>query len=137
MNLELLIRFAALGHLIILIAGLLAPFALDWKTALAPLHPFLRQLFWTYGAFILLTNSAFAILGWAFAADMAAGTGAARGLAAFIAVYWLARLLIQFLVFKPGDFLASPWKRIGYHALTPLFAFFVLTFGAAAAGIRF
>ena len=137
MILELLIRLAALGHFIILIAGLLTPVALDWKAALAPLHPFLRQLFWTYGAFILMTNAAFAILSWTFAADMAGGSSVARGLAAFIAAYWLARLLIQFLVFEPKDFLTSTWRRLGYHALTPLFAFFFITFGAAAIGLRF
>src|SRR4029079_16580481 len=37
----------------ILIASALTPLILNWRTNLATLHPFLRKLFWVYGAFIV------------------------------------------------------------------------------------
>lgn len=121
MNLEILLILAGLGHFGILIASALTPRALDWKTHLAPLHPFLRTLFWVYGAFIVLTIAGMGTLTLLHVHAMAVGEPVARSLAAFIAIFWTARLGVQFFVFDATEFLTTRWRRFGYHVLTLAF----------------
>ena len=56
----------------------------------------------------------------------------ARSLCAFIAIFWAARLGIQFFLFDIKPFVASRFLRLGYHALTVVFAYFVFTYALAA-----
>lgn len=121
LNLEILLTLAGLGHFGILIASALTPKALDWKANLAPLHPFLRTMFWVYGIFIALTIAGMGTLTLLHGHAMAAGQPVARSLAAFIAIFWAGRLGVQFFVFDATDFLTTRWRRIGYHVLTLAF----------------
>jgi hypothetical protein len=127
-----LLQIAAAMQLGILIASALTPKALDWRGNLAGLHPFLRRLFWVYGCFIVLTIIAFALLTFRHAGAMAGGEPVARSLCTFIAVFWAARLLVQFFIFDARPFLTNSFLRLGYHALTIAFAFLVLIYGKAA-----
>jgi hypothetical protein len=130
--LELLLRLAGLTQFAILSASALTPHVLDWRTNLAPLHPFLRRLFWTYGAFIVLVIVSFGTLTLLDARAMAAGEPVARSLAAFIGVFWLARLLVQLFVFDCRVFLTTPLLKVGYHTLTLAFISLALIYGWAA-----
>jgi hypothetical protein len=121
MNLETLLILAGLGHFGILVASFMVPKALNWKTNLASLPPFLRSLFWVYGAFIVLTIAGLGTLTLLHAKAMATGEPVARSLAAFIAVFWSARLFVQFFIFDAGAFLTSTVRKIGYHTLTLAF----------------
>jgi hypothetical protein len=121
LNLETFLTLAGLGHFGILIASALTPWALDWKTNLAPLNPFLRTLFWVYGVFIALTIAGMGTLTLLNVRAMAAGDQVARSLAAFITVFWSARLGVQFFVFDATEFLTTRWRRLGYHILTLAF----------------
>jgi hypothetical protein len=132
MKLENLLRFAGALHFCVLTASGLVPFKLQWRASLAPLHPFLRRLFWVYGAFIVLCIASFGILTLAHARAMAAGDAVARSLAAFIAVFWLLRLGVQFFVFDPRPFLTNRFYKLGYLALTVVFTYFALVYGWAA-----
>lgn len=132
MKAELLIQLAGLLHFAILIASALTPRALDWRGNLAVLHPFLRRLFWVYGCFIVLVIVAFGTLTVAFSSRLVAGDPLARALAAFVAVFWLARLGVQLFVFDARPFLTTWIYKCGYHALTVVFALLVLVFGWAA-----
>ena len=132
MNLEPLLIAAGLGHFGILIASFLVPHALDWKKQLAPLPPFLRTLFWVYGAFIVLTIGSLGALTLLHAREMAAGDSVARSLAAFIAIFWSVRLAVQFFVFDATEFLTTRWRKVGYHMLTLAFVALVSVYLAAA-----
>jgi hypothetical protein len=127
-----LLQIAAALQLSVLIASALVPRTLDWRASLAGLHSFLQRLFWVYGGFIVLTIIAFAALTFRHASAMAAGEPVARSLCAFIAVFWAARLLVQFFVFDARPFLTNSFLRLGYHALTIAFAFLVFVYGKAA-----
>ena len=129
---KLLLQFAAALQLLILIASALTPRVLDWRTNLAALHPFLRKLFWVYGAFIVMVIIAFATLTFLHADAMAAQEPVARSLCVFIAIFWAARLVVQFAIFDPQPFLTSWFHRFGYHALTVTFAFLIFVYGKAA-----
>jgi hypothetical protein len=129
---KLLLQFAAVLQLLILIASASTPRVLNWRTNLAALHPFLRKLFWVYGAFIVMVIIAFAILTFLHAEAMAAQEPVARSLCVFIAIFWGARLVVQFAIFDPRPFLTNWLYRFGYHALTIAFAFLIFVYGKAA-----
>ena len=129
---KILLQLAAALQLSILVASALVPRIFDWRKNLAALDPFLRRLFWVYGVFIVMVIIAFAALTLLNAAAMAQGEPVARSLCAFIAIFWAARLLVQFFVFDPSPFLTNWFYRLGYHALTFIFIFLVAIYGRAA-----
>lgn len=121
-------------HFAILTASILTPKALDWKTALSPLPPLLRRMFWVYGIFIVVMIISFGVLTALHAPAMAAGAPVARSLAVVIAVFWALRLGVQCFVFDARPWLTRPLYRIGYHALTIAFVVLVTVYTIAAAG---
>jgi hypothetical protein len=127
-----MLEIAGLLHFTILIASALVPRVLDWRANLATLHPFLRRLFWVYGVFIVLTIIGFGTLTLLDSAAMATHEPVARSLAAFIAIFWLARLIVQLFVFDCRDFLTTPLLKIGYHGLTLLFIYLSFIYGYVA-----
>jgi len=129
---KLLLQLAGAVQLLILTASALTPRVLDWRKNLTALNPFLRKLFWVYGIFIVMVIIAFATLTFRHADSMAAREPVARSVCVFIAVFWGARLFVQFAIFDVRPFLTNWIYRAGYHALTFTFAFLVLVYGKAA-----
>jgi hypothetical protein len=127
-----LLQLAGLLHFAILIASASVPRLLGWRTALPYLPRMLRQLFWVYGAFIVMVIIGFGTLTLVFAPALAAGDALARGLCALIAVFWLARLTVQLFVFDLEPYLTRWWLRLGSHGLTLAFTYFALVYGASA-----
>jgi hypothetical protein len=128
----LLLQIGGAMHFAILIASTLTPRALDWPRNLAALHPFLRKLFWVYGVFIVLVIIGFGALTLLHARQMAAGDPLARALCGFIAVFWLARLIVQLFIFDARPFLTNAFFKIGYHALTAAFISLATIYGWVA-----
>lgn len=60
---------------------------------------------------------------------MLRGDRVALGLAAFIGVFWTARLLVDFFYFKHADWPQGRAFEIGHALLTLLFLFLVGTYG--------
>jgi hypothetical protein len=131
-NLEIFLRLAGVLHFGILVASALTPHALEWRKSLAPLHPFLRRMFWVYGAFIVLVIVNFGLLTLAQTDAMVAGLPIARALCGFIALFWLARLGVQLFVFDARPFLTNWFYKLAYHGLTVVFIYFVIIYGWAA-----
>jgi hypothetical protein len=131
-TLTILILIAGFLHFGILIASALVPQVLDWRCELDRVSALTRQLVWTHGAFIVLTIIAFGLLSIVNATALAAGDPLARSLAGFIAIFWGARLALQYTWFDARAYLTTPVLRLGYHGLTLLFAFFTLVYGWAA-----
>ena len=129
---KLLLQLAAALQLLILIASASTPRVLDWRKNLAVLHPFLRKLFWVYGVFVMMVIIAFAVLTFRHADAMAAREPVARSLCLFIAIFWGARLLVQFAIFDARPFLTNWFYKTGFHALTIIFAFLTFVYGKAA-----
>jgi len=129
---KLLLQLAAALQLLILIASASTPRVLDWRKNLAVLNPILRKLFWVYGVFVVMVIIAFAALTFRHADAMAAREPVARSLCLFIAIFWGARLLVQFAIFDARPFLTNWFYKTGFHALTIIFAFLTFVYGKAA-----
>ena len=129
---ELLILIGGVLHFFTLIASAMVPKTLDWKGELAKLMPFLRTLFWVYGAFIVLTILAFGVLSVLYPKELASGEGLARGVCAFIAFFWGVRLVVALFVFDASEFLTTWYFKLGYHVLTATFIYQTIAYGYCA-----
>src|SRR5258708_39858992 len=126
-----LIFYAGIGQLMVLIASSLVPFQLKWKTELAVLSKLHRQMYWVYGGYVVLAIVAFGLISVFNYNELATGSGLARSVCGYIAVFWGIRLALQ-VVFDVKDFLYAWWLKLGYVALTILFAGFTFVYGYAA-----
>lgn len=132
MNLPLLIAIAGGLHFGILLASASVPQVLQWRRELAQLQPLSRHVVWVHGAFIVLVIIGFGAISLALPAELASGGRLARACCGFMALFWAARLAIQFFLFDARPYLNSPLLRIGYHGLTAVFAYFAVVYTLAA-----
>lgn len=130
---ELLIA-AGLAQLALVAGSFSIPRVLGWREETAKLRPLTRQVFWTYAGYILTAHLIFGLTS-VFAADLLLeGTPLARGVNAFIALWWGARLVIQFTWFDtaserpPGTLF-----QVAEKALVLLFVGCTALYGAIAA----
>jgi hypothetical protein len=130
-TLTILIRTAGFLQWSVLIASALVPIRLNWKKDLGVLPHLHRQLFWTYGGYIVLMIVALGLLCVTLAESLADGTALARSLCGFIAVFWGIRLGLQF-VLDARPHLTAWWLVAGEFVLTALFLSFTVLFAAAA-----
>jgi hypothetical protein len=131
-DLPRLIFVAGILHFGILIASAAVPQVLDWRKALANLDPLFRQLVWVHGAFIVLIIVGFGTLSILLPNELALGTPLARGVCLFIALFWAARLGVQFFIFDAKPHLKNPFLTLGYHGLTIVFLYHTIVFFIAA-----
>ena len=125
MNLTLLLQLAAFGHIALLIAGISMPFVVKMREHTRALPEFLRQLFYVYYAFIGFCILGFGALTYFFADAIAKGEPLARTLAGFLAVFWLARLLVAAFVFDMKPYLSKGSYKAGYHLLNFFFLYLI------------
>jgi RsiW-degrading membrane proteinase PrsW (M82 family) len=119
---------AGLGHFVILIASFQVPFQLRWKQDLQQLMPLNRKLLWVQGSFTVLTIIAFGVLTLTLHAELLRGDRAAMGLAAFIGLYWTARVLVDAFYFSHSDWPQGKKFVIGHMLLTALFCFLAASY---------
>lgn len=132
LNLTLTLQFAGMLHLGLMCAGLLMPRVVNLRAHLAPLPPFIRQLFWVYYSFIALCLASFCAITITFAGALAAGGPLARALCLFFAVFWTVRLFVGTFVFDMRPYLTNVWRRLGYRAINLVFAYLPLVYAWAA-----
>ena len=133
MNIDLsrAIFLAGFGQWLILIASALVPLRLDWTTQLRPLPTLVRQLFWVYGGYVVLSIVSLGAISMMCATELASGTPLARAVCVYIAAFWGIRLSLQ-TVLDAKPYLTTWWLRAGYHLLTVMFLSLTATFAWAA-----
>jgi alginate O-acetyltransferase complex protein AlgI len=119
---------AGAGHFVILIASAQVPSRLNWKEDLRQLLPFNRKLLWVQGGFTVLTIIAFGSLTLALHGELLRGDRAALGLAAFIGLYWTARIVVDAFYFSHEDWPKGRMFVVGHPLLTALFCFLALSY---------
>jgi hypothetical protein len=117
-----------IGHFLLLFASYQAPRRLRWKADLAKLLPFNRKLFWTYGGYVVGTYLAFGILTLVLHGELLRGDRAALGLATFIGLYWLVRLVLDATYYSHADWPAGRAFAAGHALLNCLFAALTLIY---------
>ncbi|MDB4439483.1 hypothetical protein N9153_01020 [Planctomicrobium sp.] len=124
--------FVVLGivQLGVLFASALVPFQLSWKEDLAVLPKLHRQLFYVYGAYVVLgivTLGATCIIA---ANDLTQESILAKAFCTYGLLFWGIRLALQ-TILDAKPFLTTKLLLIGYHALTVAFLISTLMYGIA------
>ena len=129
-----LVTLAGLGQLALAAASLAIPRTLGWRAETARLRPLTRQVFWTYAAYIWGTNVSFGLLSALRPAWLCDGAPLARAVAAFIALYWGARVGVQFFYYDRAAAPPGRLYKLAEAAMVALFAALALVYGGVAAG---
>jgi len=79
----------------IMLANVPLPGRLRVRERLAGVPRFVRQIFYVHWVYIVIVLGLFAALCFAFAAELAGASGMGRFLSAFIAGFWLLRIVLQ------------------------------------------
>jgi len=132
MKLSAALQLAGLIHLGLIVAGAMMPRAVQLRSHIAALPPFIHRLFWVYYSFIGLFLLSFGTLSFFLAPELASGTVLARAVCGFLAVFWTMRLFVAAFVFDVGPYLTNAFWKIGYHATNVVFALLPVIYGWAA-----
>ncbi len=98
-NLELYLRLAGLAQLILVLGSFFIPKQLGWNKELSSANQLVRQLFWTYGGYILGSHLFFGLVS-AFAAPALLESGPlGLALLSFMGLWWSIRIILQFTCF--------------------------------------
>lgn len=131
-NLISLVFLAGAAQLCLVTVSLIIPRVLRWSEDVAQLRPLTRQVFWTYAAYIWSTNLFFGIVSVAMPAELVSGTQVSLALTLFMAIYWGARIGIQFFYFDRSDAPEGYVFVIGEWLLVTLFMLLTGIYGYAA-----
>jgi hypothetical protein len=123
---------AGVGQLVLAGASLAIPRLLRWNDDLARLRPLTRQVFWTYAGYIWMTNICFGILSALAPSWLLDGSPLARVVASYIALYWGARVIIQFAYFDRSAAPPGLVFHLAEAALVGLFIFLTAVYSWVA-----
>jgi hypothetical protein len=113
--------FAGLAQITLAMGSLAIPPVLNWRTELAKVQPLIKQMFWTYAGYIFVINLSFGLLSLFYFKQLTNGTTLAMLVTGFIALYWVSRILVQFLYFNRANFPAGRWNVLAEIILVTLF----------------
>jgi hypothetical protein len=129
---EWLICAAGVAQVVLALASVAIPRALGWREQTQKLGPLTRQVFWTYAGYIWASNLSFGLLSALLPGSLVSGTSLAAAVSGFVAIWWAARLTIQFAYFDRTDAPGGLPYRLAEAALVLLFLALTLIYGAAA-----
>lgn len=112
---------AGIGHLALAVGSLAIPKTMGWREDTAKLKLLTRQVFWTYAGYIWFSHIAFGLLSVLAPGLLLDRSPLAGMVCGFIALWWGARIVIQFTYF---DRSARPPGAIFVLAEAALIAFF-------------
>lgn len=128
MNAELAVRIAGVMQLGLLSAAVVLPKKLEWRKQLDLLSPLVRQLFVVYAVYVVSMIAALGAVSVGLADKLVDGSTLARAVTGFTALFWTARLALQFFVFDTKPYRTNRFFEIAYHALTVTFVYLSATF---------
>ena len=126
-----LVMLAGIGQLAIVVVSLAIPRILRWREQMTTWRPLIRQMLWTYAGYIWATNLCFGLVSTIGPRWLLDGSPLAAAVTGFIALYWGARLIIQFAYFDRSELPAGPGYRLAEFAMVGLFVYLTLTYCGA------
>ncbi len=132
MDLVTLLKLCGLAHVALGVGSAAIPKLLDWRAALAGVPVLIRQMFWTYAGYILFVNLFFGVVSLVLTDELLSGSGLAVAVSGLIAVYWVARLVIQFTYFDKTDVPTGIIYTLGEYGLVTLFVVFSAVYSYVA-----
>lgn len=132
-ELQQAIRVAGVIHLAIIAANIPLPGKLRVRQHLATVPRFIRQIFYVHWAYIVLVLGLFSVLCLGFPSELAGASALGRFLSAFLAMFWLSRLVLQWLYYD-RDLLRANRLMNALYLLALLVLIVVFSLAAAYGG---
>ncbi|MES2265674.1 MAG: hypothetical protein V4520_02860 [Bacteroidota bacterium] len=120
-NIQNAVRLAGLAQLVLVVGSLGVPRVLQFNIELAKVQTLIKQMFWTYAGYILVTNLCFGLVSIFTFAELLNGSVLAGCVTGYISVYWISRVLVQFLYFDRLSFPNGKWHKFAEVILAGLF----------------
>ncbi|MGB0992482.1 MAG: hypothetical protein ACPG32_08435 [Akkermansiaceae bacterium] len=129
--LTILVILAGVGQLVLVLASAAIPACLNWGKHLITLPKLMRQLFWTYGCYILAMHLFFGIIStWGYGL-LLDGSPHAAILCALMAAWWLVRISLQLFCFDRKGIPKTPFNTLAEVGLMVLFIYLATTYSLA------
>ena len=129
-----LLILAGLGQLALALGSIAIPRVLGWQEQTKKFRPLLRQVFWTYAAYIWVTNICFGLISLFSPGVLLDGSPLARMVCGYITCYWGARIGIQFFYFDKSDAPTGRFFVVSEIGLVSLFVYLTGLYGWIALG---
>ena len=130
-SIETGVALAGVGQLILVVASAVIPRCLDWKGPLAVLPLLMRQLFWTYAAYILGMHLFFGLISVFGTHLLLDGSTQAAILCGLMMTWWLVRIGLQFFCFDRKGIPQTRFNILAEVFLVSLFLFLTIIYGMA------
>ena len=130
-HIQALLQLAGLAQIILALSSLAIPKMLNWRVELNKTTTLIRQMFWTYAAYIWVINVCFGLLSVFCYTDLASGSVLAILMNGFIATYWISRVLIQFFYFDRAAFPTGKLYLFGEGLLVLVFIILSIVYAYA------
>jgi hypothetical protein len=119
--------------LLLLLAALnlYVPRRFGWAAELQRLSLFTRQVFVVHAGFIVLTLVLFGLLSLALADELLEPSSLARAVLAGLTLFWLARLLVQWLFYDRSLWRGKTLETSVHVTFTLVWLYFTATYSAA------
>jgi len=131
LSIETGVVLAGVGQLILVVASAVIPRCLDWKGPLAVLPLLMRQLFWTYAAYILGMHLFFGLISVFGTQLLLDGSPQAAILCGLMMTWWLVRIGLQFFCFDRKGIPQTRFNILAEVFLVSLFLFLTVIYGMA------
>lgn len=128
-SIETGVVLAGVGQLILVVASAVIPRCLDWKGPLAVLPLLMRQLFWTYAAYILGMHLFFGLISVFGTHLLLDGSTQAAILCGLMMTWWLVRIGLQFFCFDRKGIPQTRFNILAEVLLVSLFLFLSIIYG--------
>jgi hypothetical protein len=123
---------AGMAQIVLSLGSLSIPRVLGWPEETRKLRPLTRQVFWSYAGYICISNLCFGLLSVILPESLVNGTSLAAAVTGFIALWWAARVVIQFTYFDRSDAPKGTRYLVAEGILVLLFLCLMIVYGAAA-----
>lgn len=127
------IYFAGWAQLVLALCSIAIPIVLRWNEEMKKVSALMRSIFATYSVYIFGTNIWFGVVSILYAEELVSGSGLATSLTVFITLYWLVRVLVQFIFGKAEGRPIGWFFTFAEWGLWLLFLALTLVYGYAAA----
>ena len=131
MMLELQLRLAGAGLLLLALLHALFPRRFNWREGLAGLSLFDRQIFHVHTLFVAVTIGFFGVLSIVAAGELGAGGPLLRTLLGGFAAFWLLRLAVQLFVFDRSLWRGHRFNTAMHLLFTALWTYLAVLYGYA------
>ncbi len=118
---EVIVVCLGAATLLPVIASVQVPSKLRWREEFEKLSGLNRRIVWVYGAYVLAMIAGLGAFLLAFPAEIVAKERAAVAVVGFGALFWVGRILVDAVAFRPDDWPQGPVMAIGRTALHTLF----------------